>query len=157
MNRIQLLIFNQQCYLKLIDNKTTVNQLFDNQQKLVEFTKNEFEIIDSKNEITSNSKLISISKKFEEYQEIDKKVYEYLDKNYEKIIDNFENNLLSKATSRRLPMLLKSLFVVYCVQLNFTKNEQKNLLINEIIEISKLYLEPKFVKMLNKVIDDFGN
>lgn len=157
MNRIQLLIFNQQCYLKLIDNKTTVNQLFDNQQNLVEFTKNEFEIIDSKNEITANSKLISISKKFEEYQEIDKKVYEYLEKNYEKIIDNFENNLLSKATSRRLPMLLKSLFVVYCVQLNFTKSEQKNLLINEIVEISKLYLEPKFVKMLNKVIDDFGN
>lgn len=157
MNRIQLLIFNQQCYLKLIDHKTTINQLFDNQQNLVEFTKNEFEIIDSKNEITSKSKLISISKKFEEYQEIDKKVYEYLDKNYEKIIDNFENNLLSKATSRRLPMLLKSLFVVYCVQLNFTKSEQKNLLINEIVEISKLYLEPKFVKMLNKVIDDFGN
>lgn len=155
MNRIQILILNEQIYGLMLNPQLTSKQLFEGQNRLVTFSCEVIKEIDKNND--QNSKLISLDDKFATFEEIDLKYYDYLIDNFEQNLEHLEENLLSSKTMRRLPLLLKSLYITYLTLNKFTKKEQKNLIMNEIIEISKLYLEPKFVKMLNKIIDDFGN
>lgn len=156
MNRIQLLIFNEQVYSLLLNDSQSANFLFSEQERLKKFSCEVINEVDKKNE-QSDKDLISVEKKFDEFKQIGLPYYEKLTESCESILENLENNLLSKATSRRIPMLLKSLFITYVVVSKFEQEDRRLVLINEILEISKLYLEEKFVKMLNKLIDDYGN
>lgn len=156
MNRIQLLIFNEQVFSLLLNNNQSATYLFTEQERLKKFTCELIKEVDKNND-ENDKELVSVEKKFSEFKTIEITYYEKLVIEYQNILDHLENNMLSKPTFRRIPMLLKSLFVTFVICSKLEDESKRKLIINEVLEVSKLYLEPKFVKMLNKLIDDYGN
>ena len=149
MNRIQLLILNEQIYLHLLDNSLSFEELSSETELLTNLSKD----LISEEDNSNNTKLISINDKFKEFSEINKEIYSYLDSNINQIIDSFKETLLSQSSYNRLPKLLVSAYICFVVTTHFEK-EKKKLYTNEMLEISKMYLETKFIKMLNSMMDN---